>query len=169
MALADLPQVAARSRVYIGGEIDLTRLPSELDPAAFADQTWTEIERLEFLDQLGDRAEAGEHGSSRRGPPDLHHFYRKSRTALTWAPRFTATPGLPGQSELLAAHEDGGAYAFRIDLGPPQADASRARRLFVGVVGSVTEILGAPNDLPIFQPQIWRCTPVLRFVTTAEI
>lgn len=163
-----LAKTSARSRVYIGADaIDLAAFPAELDPGAFSGQTYIEIEALESLDQLGDRAEMAEHGRS-RGGPDLQHIYRKSRTAEVWRPRFTSKTWLDGQGSLLAAHEAGTPVAFRIDLGAPVAGVGQQRRAFVGVVGAITEILGGPTDLPMLQPTIHRCSPVLRFLVTFE-
>lgn len=168
MGLADLAKISARSRVYIGADaLDLAALPAELDPGDFAGQSYIEIEDLESLDQLGDRAEMEEHGRS-RGGPDLRHYYRKSRTALIWQPRFTSKPWLEGQSSLLAAHAAGVPVAFRIDLGAPVAGVGQQRRAFAGVVGNVTEILGGPTDLPMLRADVWRCSPVLRYIATFE-
>lgn len=158
MSLASL---GAKTRLYIGGVLDLAHVGRPLTAADFVGQSWKLIEKAEDLGRLQSVGESTSRSGSRHGPGRGTRT-KVSRGVGSYEPRFSLAVHLPGQAALLAAEETDEDYAFRLVLADAPAGGTPSERLFIATVGGLAEIFGGPNDQPQIAADLWINSNVVR-------
>lgn len=154
---------AAGAKFYIGGTIALKN--ADYDVADFNGQTWVEIEQYVDLGAIGD--EADEIGR-RTGSGHRVQRLKGRRSGVTMDLICNLDGDDPGQTALIEAERDEYYnYAFRLVFPEPPQGGTPAERLFIAVVGRLTEQYDDGSDSMQLNASLWLNSNVVRIEETA--